>query len=102
MFWTGNRYVSSEGHQFKSRPWEHVFDYWNFRLSYREAGTEEKELNGNIIQDVLYPMAPHPLQATIPPKTQTRIPQCLNAQYEPSSLNEFYHSVKILFLAIGS
>ena len=74
-----------------------MFDYWNFRLSYREAGTEEKELNGNIIQDVLYPMAPNPLPATIPPKNQTRIPQCLNAQYEPFSLNEFYHSVKILF-----
>ena len=75
-----------------------MFDYWNFRLSYREAGTEEKELNGNIIQDVLYPMAPHPLQATIPPKTQTRIPQCLNEQYEPFSLQEFYYSMKILFI----
>ena len=60
VFWTGNRYVSSQGHQFKSRPWEHMFDYWNFRLSYREAGAEEKELNGNIIQDVFHPQ-PHPI-----------------------------------------
>ena len=77
-----------------------MFDYWNFRLSYREAGTEEKELNGNIIQDVLYPMAANPLPETIPPKNQNRIPQCLNAHYEPFSLNEFYHSMKILVLVI--
>ena len=79
-----------------------MFDYWNFRLSYREAGAEEKELNGNIIQDVLYPMARDPLPATIPPKNQTRIPHCLNAQYEPFSLNEFYHSMKILLLSFVS
>ena len=75
VFWTGNRYVSSQGHQFKSRPWEHMFDYWNFRLSYREAGAEEKELNGNIIQDVLSPI-PYQQQSLLKSNPHSALLKC--------------------------